>query len=274
MWDLSDAAVSGLRLNAGVRGLGMPPAQRYVSDSPAVDGSRFRGSRFTAREVFWPLYVLHDPGQGWVDRDGAFWATMRPDLPGSWAVTAPDGSTRTLTCRWVSTEDGFDIDPTLSGWAAYAVYLTADDDPFWSGAPVVRQFSPGAPVDFFDPAGSPPFHISAGNLLASATMDNPGDVPGWPIWRIDGPVTAVTVGVQGRTIVAPITVAGGASLTIDTRPAAQTAIRSDGTDVTAQLGAVDFAPVPPGDVVPLTLSMTGTGSVTATLTPRHLKAWG
>lgn len=274
VWELSDWTISGLRLGSDVRGMGMPSSSRFSSVSPAVAGSMFRGSRVLEREVFWPLHVLADPGQAWVDRDGAFWRTMRPDAAGSWAVTGPDGSTRTLACRWVSTEDAFSIDPTLMGWAAYGVYLVADEDPFWSGAPVVRTFAPGEPVDFLDPAGSPPFHISPGNLLTSASIDNPGDVEGFPIWRVDGPVTDVTVGVQGRVIEVPIAVAGGESLTIDTRPTAQTAIRSDGTDVTAQLGAVDFAPVPPGAVVPLTLSMTGTGSVTATLVPRYYRAFG
>lgn len=251
----------------------MPPAQRFTSESPAVPGARFRGARVLAREVFWPLSVLQDGPQGWVDLDAAFWATMRPDLAGSWAVTAPDGLTRTLTCRWLSTDDGFPLDPASAGWASYGVYLVAEDDPFWSGAPVVRSFSSGAPVDFFDPGGSPPFHISAGNLLAAATVDNPGDVEAHPIWRIDGPVTDVTLGVDGRTIEVPITVADGDHLVVDSRPAHQTAVRDDGTDVTSELGAVDFAPVPPGAVVPLTLSMVGTGTVTATLTPRWYRAW-
>lgn len=274
VWDLSQPEVSGLFLGAQARGLGAPDADRFSTVSPALAGSRHRGSRILEREVFWPLHILGDPGSAWVGRDGAFWRTMRPDAPGVWSVTGPDGSTRSLTCRWVSTEDSFLMDPTRVGWASYGVYLVADEDPYWSGAPVVRSFSPGEPVDFFDPAGSPPFHISAGNLLASATVDNPGDVESHPIWRVDGPVTDVEVGVQGRVIEVPIEVAGGESLTIDTSPTAQTAIRSGGEDVTSQLGAVDFAPIPAGDVVPLSLSMVGTGTVTVTLPTRYLRAFG
>lgn len=273
VWDLADSSVSGVVMGPGVRGLGAPPSQRFSTSSPAVAGSRFRGSRVLEREVFWPLSVLADTGLGWVDRDSAFWRTLRVDAPGSWAVTSPGGTTRTLRCRLADVDEEFVVDPTRHGWASYGVHLVADDDPFWSGAPLVRSFSPGSPVDFFDPAGSPPFHISAGNLLATATLDNPGDVDAFPIWRVDGPTTSVTVGVDGRNIVIPITVAGGASLTVDTRPQAQTAIRSDGTDVTASLGAVDFAAVPPGAVVPLSLSMVGTGTVTATLQPRYFRAW-
>ena len=275
LWDLTDPDTSGVVLAPGVRGLGMPPAQLYTSESPAVAGARFRGSRTLSREVFWPLHILADPGQGWADLDGAFWRTMRADSPGSWAVTSPSGSTRTLTCRWVSGGDeGYPIDPTSSGWARYDVYLVADDDPYWTGAPVVRTFAQGASSSFFG-AGAPPFTISPGNLLASATMDNPGDVEAHPIWRVDGPVTSVTVGVNGQVINAPITVASGASLTIDTRPTAQTAIRSDGTDVTGSLtGEPKWVGVPAGQSVPLSLTMTGTGSVTATITPHYLKAWG
>jgi hypothetical protein len=273
-WDLSRPEASGVFVSAGVRGLGMPDATLFSSESPAVDGSRFRGYRFTAREVFWPVHIVHDPGMGWVDRDGAFWRTMRPDAPGVWSVTDPNGNVRSLTCRWVSGGgDALQLDPTSVGWATYGVYLVADEDPFWTGAPIIREFSAGAQVPFFDAADSPPFHISPSNLLAEATMNNPGDVDAFPIWRVDGPVTTVTVGVMGRTIVAPLTVVEGESLTIDTRPTAQTAIRSTGVDVTGSLGAVDFAAIPPGASVPLTLSMTGTGKVTASLTPRFLKAW-
>lgn len=273
VWDLSDPSASGVVVSPGVRGFGAPPSQRFTSTSPAVAGTRFRGSRTLEREVFWPLHVLADSATGWVDRDSAFWRTLRADAPGSWAVTSPAGVTRTLRCRFVDVDEAWPVDPTVRGWAAYGVRLVADDDPFWSGAPLVRSFSPGSPVDFFDAGGSPPFHISAGNLLATATLDNPGDVEAYPIWRIDGPTTDVTLGVDGRTIEVPITVADGSSLTVDSRPQEQTAIRSDGTDVTADLGAVDFAPVPPGAVVPLSLSMTGTGTVTSTIVPRYYRAW-
>jgi hypothetical protein len=253
--------------------LGMPEADRFESVSPALAGSRFRGARVTAREVFWPLHVLAADGEAWLALDSAFWATMRPDLPGSWAVTV-GGVTRNLVCRWVSGGDDYIMDPVLAGWASYGVYLVADDDPYWTGAPIVRSWSPGTAVDFVDAGGSPPFHISPGNLLAQATMDNPGNVEAFPVWRIDGPTTTVEVGVDGRVVEVPFAVADGDSVIVDTRPTAQTAVMSDGTDVTADLGEVDFAPIQPGAVVPLSLSMTGTGTVTATLTPRYMKAFG
>ena len=52
-WDLTRRS-DGVWLMPGFRGLRMPPLDRFVSDSPSVDGSRWRGNRVLEREVFWP----------------------------------------------------------------------------------------------------------------------------------------------------------------------------------------------------------------------------
>lgn len=274
-WDLTGVDVDGVLLGAGVRGMHMPAVQRYASESPSVDGSRWRGRRTAEREVFWPLWVQHGArGQSWVDLDRAWWRTMDPDRPGLWTVTQPSGESRSLLCRWTSGADGFEMDPALVGWASYEVYLVAED-PYWQGTPVVRSWAPAAPVDFFDTAGdgAPPFHLSSSVTLETATMSNPGDVEAWPVWRIDGPTTTVEVGAGGTVVEVPFAIADGDSLTIDARPSAQTAVLADGTDVTDDLGAVGFAPIAAGAAVALSLDMVGAGVVTCSLTPRYYRAW-
>jgi hypothetical protein len=61
-------------------------------------------------------------------------------------------------------------------------------------------------------------------------------------------------------------------LEIDTNPSVQAAFL-DGVDVTAQLTKADFATLPPGEDVTLSLSMTGAGWVEAKFTPKYLRAW-
>lgn len=275
VWDLGDPTVSGLEMGRGVQGLGMPPVLRYESESPAVDGRRFRGHKIDARPVMWPLTVLHDSKlTEWIARDAAFWATMRPDAPGSWAVQTPDGATRSLLCSFVEVDDAMTVDPTLSGWAAYGIRLVADEEPCWTGSPVVAQFASGELVDFIDESGAPPFYISAGDLFASASITNPGDVEAYPVWRVDGPVTDVELGVGDSLIEAPITLNEGEFMIIDSRPTAQTAIKDDGTEVTSSLGSsVEWVAIPPGQSVPLDITVTGTGSVRCTITPRYMRAW-
>lgn len=273
-WNMSDPD-SGLVLLAGARGFGMPPMQHWRSQSPAVPGARWRGAVADSREVFWPVKVWKDTGaQDWVVRDRAFWRTLDPQKTGTWTVTLPDGSRRSLTLRLK--DDGnpvWNLMPTLYGWAHYGITLTADD-PFWAGDPVQRSWAaPGAGTDFFNGASkAPTFNIASANTLDTATLSNPGDVDAYLKWTAYGPFTSVTVGVNGSTVVAPITATAGQVLTIDTDPSVLAATL-DGTDVTAQLTSSEFVPLPPGEDVTLSLAMSGTGYIAASFTPKYYRAW-
>lgn len=275
VWDLLTYADSGVLLMRGVRGLGKPTHDRYSSQSPALAGSRWRGYRTTEREVFWPVAVYADTANSrWVATDRAFWRTMHPGRPGTWTITQPSGEVRSLVCRFV--DDGaqvFDVDPLTAGWTAYGVTLVADEQPFWSGQTITRTFRASAASDFYGGSGGPPFYISSASTLASAAITNPGDVEAYPVWTITGPTTSVSVGLAGNLVDVPFTLATGVSLVIDSRPTAQTAVDSLGVERTAELGSANFAAIPPGESVPLTLTMAGTGIVQVDLTPLYDRAW-
>jgi len=115
-------------------------------------------------------------------------------------------------------------------------------------------------------------NVSSASKLASAAMTNQGDLEAWPVWTVKGPVTSVTVGVDGRTVQWNVALTADDILVIDTDPTVQSAWLN-GVDVTAQLGSADFAPIPAGDELPLSLTMAGTGSVEAAITPRYFRAW-
>jgi hypothetical protein len=271
VWNLSDPA-SPIRLMAGVRGLSMPPVRRYTADSPAVPGSRFRGAVPQEREVFWPLKVFTGTGQQWHDQDRAFFKTMDPERPGVWAHTTPDGQTRRLTCRFVDDDEHtYGIAPAGIGWAAYGITLVAEQ-PYWEGTQQIRYFGADPAVLFFT-ADASVFALDPEQTVATATMDNPGDVDAYPVWTISGPSDRAVLGVGGRLIEVPFPVPAGKEVTVDPRPTAQTAIDSDGNDRTGELGAVDFAPVPPGESVTLSLELVGDGFISAALTPLHYRAW-
>lgn len=273
IWNLAGGRPSGVALKPGVRGLSMPPLQRYTSGSPATAGSRWRGVRAQEREVFWPLGVYQITGsQEWLDYDRHFWRTLDPERPGVWTVTQPNGEARHLTCRFV--DDGthaFDIDPSRMGWTTYGITLVAED-PFWHGQPVNRTWSTTEATSFFG-AGAPSFFISSSSVLATARIINPGDVDAWPVWTITGPTESVEVGVGDQIIEVPFGLLEGESLTIDASPTAQTAIDSHGVERTSELGRTEFAPIRPGQSEQLSLNMVGEGTVSATLTPRYYRAW-
>ena len=271
-WNMCNGG-EGIVLLAGARGFGQPPMTHWRSQSPAVAGARWRGAVSEPREVFWPLKLWHDGGsREWVERDRAFWRTLDPQKTGVWSVELPDGSKRSLTLRVASDGDpSFDTLPTLTGWARYGITLTADD-PFWAGETVTRSWQEQARRDFLPAAAGESYYVSSGSTLGSATLTNPGDVDAHVRWTVRGPFSSVSVGVGGALVTAPINVAEGSTLVIDTDPSIQAAFL-DGVDVTAQLTSAEFGVLPPGEAVPLSLTMAGTGIITAEFTPRFLRAW-
>ena len=285
VWDIGDAS-SGVRLGQGVRGLNMPPQQRYSDKSPGVDGSRNRGFRVDERPVFWPMrvYTPTQRSQAWLDYDSAFWNTMHPEYLGTWRVVQPGGRSRTLRVRFESDNDHtFTTDPALLGWVRYGIDLIAEQ-PYWLGEPITRGFAAPADVPFFpEDNGDFVLQISPGSTLAEFSTDNPGQVPAYPVYNILGPTDSVTI--NGTEI--PFPISAGKAIIIDTDPSQQTAldavvtIGADGKPVytltgverTADLGAVNFAPVQPGMEVSLPIVMNGAGAVAVDLTPRYFRAW-
>ena len=96
----------------------------------------------------------------------------------------------------------------------------------------------------------------------SATVRNAGSAPAHPVVTLEGPLDAgatVTVSAGGSTATVTVgrAIAGGTSVTVDfrTRTASQGRL-----DVTRQVTATGWAPVPAGGEAACTLQATGTGS--------------
>lgn len=272
IWGLSRRE-AGTWLMPGVRGLGFPTPTRYTKTSPALSGSRYRGHIVAERDVFWPLHIEGEDGSAaFVERDSAFWNTMHPDKTGVWEVTGPSGEVRLLRLRFAGVEEGQDSDAVEAGWSNYGISLVAEQ-PYWEGQEVTGDWGVDAPVPFYDTGSSTNlFNISSGSNVTTATFTNPGDVEAYPVWRITGPTTEVTVGLNGRIIPIPFVIPSGQTLVIDTNPAALTAYMG-GVDKTGLLGSADFASIPAGADVPLQITMNGTGQVFLSLVPRYYRAY-
>jgi len=243
--------------------------------------------------------VFHGDGSlAWIERDRAFRRTLDPDKPGVWSVTQPSGETRRLTCYFDNEgNQAFDTIPSLIGWARYGIYLAAEQ-PFWVGDPVVKSFAgTAAPDPLFPEAPTVDgqiVNIAPGYSVSNAVMDNPGDVESYPRWYVEGPATSASVGVGGVVVDVPFEVPIWQCLVIESDPdfigATMYDITAEGVglkpaervigvhlinpvDMTTQLGPADFAPIPSGKAVPLSLTLAGEGKVEALLPTLWRAAW-
>ena len=285
IWNLLDGS-SGISLRPGTRGFGNPEYDSPQEELPGIPGARFRGTRPKAREVFWVLGIYEPRESGDIlDLDAKFWDTMDPDAFGWWYVKTPKGQVRRLQVRFRGEGDtAWDLLPGTSEWMLYGLYLEATERPLWEGAAITAAFPPPKESSFFGETGGPPFMISRGSSTETATLTNPGQADAWPVWRIDGPFTSTSVGTVGYTTTIPINIPAGRTLIIDTDPRTGTAylgtwnnttqsLNPGATNVMRQIGVTNFAPIPKGKDVPLTLTAVGTGLISATITPLYRRAW-
>lgn len=272
VWDLLRGTDGVVLLESGIRGLAMPEIRRHTSSSPSLAGTRWRGWRVEEREVFWPVLVWsEDSTRDWLQRDSAWWGSLHPERLGVWEVTTARAGRRRLSLRFTGDgEHSFPVDPARLGEAVYGVRLVAEQ-PLWEGDDTLSSWSLSEQAAFFP---GPPFWIGSAYTLATATLTNPGDVPAYAVWTVQGPFTSARVGMPGATVSVPFGLPDGAALTIDTRPHVMSAVDSSGADRTRDLGAAAFAPVPAGYRMPLDLALGGQGGrITASLTPLFLRAW-
>jgi len=259
-----------------------------------VAGSRHRGTSTKDRDVFWPLYLFSDRGSAeFMARDRAFWNSLDPDVEGIWLAKLPNGERRTLGLRLISAEDDLKHDPIQRGWAKYGIKLLADQ-PYWLGEMITRSWAQGDMRNFYitpeDRAtyGYPDdviHYLSPGGSLGSATFTNDGDVPAYAVWTAIGPMTAVSFGVGGRDIIVPFDIPAGYAVQLDTDPVngqvlwygawdlATKSIPSP-IDRTSELNPSSaFTAIPRGQDLPLSIAMTGTGTVIAEVQNKYRRVW-
>ena len=275
---------SGVALARRVRGLHFPQVEEFTSESPAVDGATPNGYRVAPREVFLAVRVWHDESsQAWIEHDRRFWRSMLPALPGvrgpgRLTVTTPNGD-----ARWIdlwpqhSGDHEYDVDPSRKGWATYGCLFTAYR-PFWTSAPLpAKTFQQGGSTGFYGGqvgGKGAPFVIGGSSALGGSTVDNIGDEPAWPVWRLTGPFTQVRIGVAGQVSTLVMDVPDGETIIVDTDPLAQAITDTTGAArYPTELSGEPFASIPPGRDVPLTAEVSGKGRIELSLQPLYHRPW-
>lgn len=270
-WELTNPRSPVVKL-AGATGIGQADPTHWFTEAPTIDGASWEGYRTGSGEVFLPLLVQGDDYETFQAEHDAFMASLNPGREGVLRVTRPDGRWREVACRYTSGGDmTADYDVTSSLAATYGITWTTAD-PFWRGEEIAARFVNDAGGSFFP---GPPFTITPGLTLQDPTIVNPGDIDAYPVWRIEGPFTAFSVGIGDSLVEMTLTKLAGQFVEIDMRPHRLTIRDEAGADRWDDVTEVSFSSIPPGQTT-LTTTVTGAGTGSAlvlTFTPRYRRAW-
>lgn len=282
-WDLTNPRSGLFVTQDGIKGLHEPAWEQFTQQT--VEGQIVDDVRALAREMEFTVYLYSDKSSAdWANRYDAFFSSWHPQHPGTLKVAAPTGASRAIDLRLTS--DGgetFTRDPYRFTRRKHLLSAVADF-PFYRGDRIRRHWGSAAElVEFFDPAGSPPFHISSGRTVADADLTNPGDQDAWIVWTVTntaGTDLSITIGIGDGTVTLP-PVPAGKSVQVDTHPESGAAWEgfwtgslasgtfTPETDVSGGVDPWDPRPIPPGRGIPVDFDMVGSGVVTADFTPLY-----
>ncbi len=223
--ELIDATGTATVLNVewDVYGRGAPPVFIEEDEVPGLAGSRVRSVRHKARDFSLPLRLSGDGD------DVAVRAQIR-DLVARLdptrgdvriRITAPGGDQREITCRY---QGGLELSERLGETSAPGLQrgtpMFRAHDPYWYDvSDVTDEYELGGATATWFSGKWFPLRLSNSEIFSSPTLDNPGDVEAWPVWRIRGPGSAITLRnlTTGRLLTLDLTLDDGEEVEIDTR---------------------------------------------------------
>ncbi len=215
----------------GVQGRHMPPITHTEDEVPLQPGGRLRQVNIKTRELDLPILITGLSEMDVRTEIRTLEHLMNPLRgDGKLRVTAPDGSQRELTCRYLS---GLQLnEEKLYLLKQTAPLVFRAPDPYWydTQTNVFTYVTGGQPATFFPFF---PLRLSSSTVFTDASVSNLGDVEAWPEWIITGPGDSITLRnlTTGETITLNTTIGTGEQITIDTKPGKKTIRKNDGTNL-------------------------------------------
>jgi phage-related protein len=269
---------SGYLVQPGARGLDMPTFKAFEDESPTIHGNRRRATKANAREIMIPVVIYADDGrQAFLARKRRLLEDLSPldgdDGRGTLTLTEANGSARSITAIYASGAEGSeDLDAAGRRWISYALTFVAES-PFWLGTDIGREFRAPNDEPFF-PFGIPWAVADSQVLGAGVQIVNPGNVPAYPIWTINGPISRATfTHPSGGSWTLTRDLTGGDVAVVDTRERIGTALLNGAENLWPDIDETAVMwPLLPG-LNTVDLIVTGSTSDTVVsfrLTPRYL----
>jgi hypothetical protein len=267
VWPWSDRS-SGWVVT-GITGLGSPPASAV---SAALPGGGLLPQSYGAapRSIVVGLVAFDDSGHDafldlldrvatalWCERNGQ-------PTPGTLVVARPGGSARQIDLMCTSGPEQAEENATVDGYrwtTPYALSFSSALDPLFSDATDTTAVFKAAPVSGGVPP-MPPVVLSPSTVLGTTRITNQGRGDAYPIWEITGPGTPTLTNLTtGRSFGLDVDLGEGEVITVDTRPARQSAVDQDDEDRWGDLvksSPRDLWVLPPG-ISDLDMQMIGAG---------------
>lgn len=267
-WDLM-RGTEGVTLTSGLESLMLPSFTPKTTRTARAPGRRFHGidlEEFSAQlgVTVADTWVSRPDGSfrrgaQWLGLDAAFRESFSPTEPGTLQITSPSGTRRYIGRLEDLEAESMSPMPDVRGRQSYDISLGADM-PLYFGDVVAQDFPfvESTAENYYGPNNlAPPFYISAGNAAGNAQVLNPGQVETWPTWIIDGPGQAI-VGVGDHMTHVPA-LGAGQRLVIVTDPHRTSVTDEGGNRAWDRMELYDFAPIPVGDQVPISVHIIGGG---------------
>jgi hypothetical protein len=269
VWPLMGLGPSPAKLANGLGGLHLPQVKHLWKSTARGSGQVWLGSRAQSRQFSLNVYIPD------ADDVPAFWEAVSTDELATLVVNGE----RSLAVR-LDEDNQFDFtkDPYLGVDSVYPVHHRRPAGVAGEAGHGDVQL-PGGGHDGLlraDGAGSAVLH-HGGVAVRYGVGEQSGGSAGGSGVDGAGPGWGVPGGRRGSCDAAAVRFAVRGHGVIDT--AAQTITDPTGNSLWPLMGytPVDFAPVPPGDEVPIAIGMDGAGSgasISVSLTPRFRRAWG
>jgi phage-related protein len=241
VWVDAEGSMLPLAVEWRASGRFAPPTEREEEAVPGQPGARLRTVRHGVRDFSLALWITGTDEADLRTQMRALTYSMdgvRGD--GRIRVTAPGGDQREIACRVTAGLEMTEVLGDTSGPTAQRAVVTFRAvDPYWQDTTDTASgpWAQGGTAAGFFPFF--PLRLTSSEVLATAIVDNLGDVDAWPVWTIAGPGSTITLRNQstGKVLTLDTTLLGGESVVIDTRPGYKTVTKNDGSNLYGSLSS-------------------------------------